>query len=140
MNRWIAAIVTGVFGLGLAVALPADAAQQERPRQERRQRQGPRGDRAMDRLETALKKLSLNADQQAKTKKLVEETRAELKKIDTGPGTPEEKRTRSRTATRALNQKLRPILTQEQAQKLREELGGRRGERRRPPAGAGRPQ
>jgi periplasmic protein CpxP/Spy len=155
MNRCFAVLAAGAVALSFTLTGPAPAmaqndqgkAAQGEQRQGQRQgaqRGGQRGQRGGQRapggrLQAALAKLNLNADQKTKIKAVTDDSEAQLKKIRDGQGTPEEKREKSRPIMQNTREKVMAILTPEQRKQLEAELGsarrgaeGRRGGQGRP--------
>lgn len=123
MKRWMITLAAGVMAASLvvpALAAPGAPGAGKQARQGAQGRKG--GQRGMKRLQGALAKLNLTADQKTKIDALSEATKAEVKKIQAGSGTPEEKRPKMRAAMRAFREKLNAILTPEQQKQLREEM------------------
>ena len=135
MKRWMFTLAATVVGISLAsasAAAPPTGTTPAKPGQKagaRKQRQ-PGG---MKRLETALAKLNLNADQKTKVDKLIADAKADGRKLRTAQGTPEEKKAKRRASSKAFRQKLNAILTPAQRTQLRASMPKR-------PAGAKRPK
>jgi len=109
--------------LALSLAAPAPAA----PKAEKPSlappgaaaKKGPRGGRALARLQAAMDQLGLTAAQKPKVTALVKATQAEVKKIREGAGTPEQKRPKVQAAMKDARMKLLAMLTPAQQKKLK---------------------
>lgn len=121
MKRWITALAAGVLALSVFAPTAAQAAEQA-PKPARGQRAG-----GGKRLQAALAKLNLTAEQKPKVDAAVKATSEEMKKIRQGAGTPQEKRPKLREAQKGLITKLQSILTPEQQNQLKAEMGAKKG-------------
>jgi hypothetical protein len=134
MKRWILTLAATVVGISLAsgsMAAPPTGKTTAKPGQKAGARKRQPG--GMKRLETALAKLNLSADQKTKVDKLIADAKADGKKLRTAQGTPEEKRAKRRASSKAFRQKLNAILTPAQRTQIRASMPKR-------PAGAKRPK
>jgi Spy/CpxP family protein refolding chaperone len=130
MDRRTAIASLGALALGLAC--PALAAAQNnagaKPKPGASQRRGG----GLRRFDAALAKLNLTTDQKAKIKKASDDAKAKTRAIRQGPGTPQEKRPKTREVMKSFRETLNAILTPEQKKQLRAEMAKDR------PAGAGK--
>jgi Spy/CpxP family protein refolding chaperone len=120
MNRWIKVLAASVLTLSVAApvlvvtAAPA-VAQAAKPAKGKKKGAG-----GFKRLEAALEKLNLNAEQKPKVDAAIKDAKAEAKKIADAGGTPEEARPKMRAVQKTLREKLTAILTPEQQKQFKE--------------------
>jgi Spy/CpxP family protein refolding chaperone len=127
MNRWIKVLAASVLTLTVAApVLVVDArpalAQAAKPAKKK-----GKGAGGFKRVETALAKLNLTAEQKPKVDAVITAAKAEAKKINEGTGTPEEKRPKLRGLQKQTREKLAAILTPEQQKQLREATARKKG-------------
>jgi Spy/CpxP family protein refolding chaperone len=102
-------------------AAPAAQAQAGKPGKGRGRAGG-----GFKRMDTALAKLNLTAEQKPKVDAAIKSAKDEAKKIREGAGTPEEKRPKMRELQKNLRAKLQAILTPEQQKQLKEATARKR--------------
>lgn len=120
MNRWIKILAAGVLTLTVAApvlvvsATPA-AAQAAKPAKGK-----GKGAGGFKRLEAALAKLNLTAEQKPKVDAAIKEAKDSAKKLADAGGTPQERRPKMREVQKTLREKLTAILTPEQQTQFKE--------------------
>jgi Spy/CpxP family protein refolding chaperone len=158
-TRWLAAGAAGLIAAALAFPISANAAPEAgaaggskpatgapgkggaakggaaKPGAGSGQRGGGRGGRF---FKMVLEKLDLKPDQKAKVEKLQAETKSQMDKLRSGPGTDDEKRAKGREAMKQVRDKLNAILTKDQQAKLKTMMDEAR-KKREAERGAGGP-
>lgn len=122
MNRLLTKLAAGLLALTVAAPIVCATGAAAAPSTQT-QAKGKRKGGAMKKLEAALPGLNLTAEQKPKVQEVIEKTKAELKVIQKGEGTPQEKRAKTKPIREAMTKKLLAILTPEQQAKLKEALG-----------------
>lgn len=121
MKRWINVLAASLIALSVSVpafaapAAPAGQAQAAKPGKGKGRAGG-----GFKRLDDALAKLNLTAEQKPKVDAAVKTAKDEAKKVREGAGTPEEKRPKMREIQKNLREKLQAILTPEQQKQFKE--------------------
>lgn len=137
MKRWMNILAASLIALSVSVpafsapdaAAPAAKAQAGKPGKGKGRAGG-----GFKRMDDALAKLNLTAEQKPKVDAAIKDAKAEAKKIRESGGTPEEKRPKMRELQKGLRDKLQAILTPEQLKQLKEATA-----RKRDGAGAAKP-
>lgn len=104
----------------LAVALALSVAGGASARSERSTADQDAAAREIARFEAALPKLDLWPEQKPRIQKLLRQVKADLKKIRSAPGTPEQKKPRLRALRERAMQSLNRIITVAQAERLKQ--------------------
>lgn len=116
MKRWINVLAVSL--IALSVSAPAAQAGQAQAGAARKGKGRAGG--GFKRIEDALAKLNLTAEQKPKVDAAIKAAKDEAKKVREGAGTPEEKRPKMREVQKTLREKLQTILTPEQQKQLKE--------------------
>jgi len=122
MKRWINVLAISLIALSVSVpafaaeaAAPAGQAQAAKPGKGKGRAGG-----GFKRMDDALAKLNLTAEQKPKVDAAIKAAKDEAKKIRDSGGTPEEKRPKMREVQKSLREKLQAILTPEQQKQFKE--------------------
>lgn len=119
MKRWINVLAASL--IALSVTVPAITAPVAAQAQAAKPGKGKgRAGGGFKRLDDALAKLNLTAEQKPKVDVAVKAAKDEAKKVRESGGTPEEKRPKMREIQKNLREKLQTILTPEQQKQLKE--------------------
>ena len=144
-TRWGAVVAAGALAWALALPAAAQGAGEKpgkpkaaagQPADARPAGGGRRGG-GFQMYRQAAEKLGLNADQKAKVDRILTDSRAEMKKIREGAGTPQEKRPKVQALRKATRQKIDAVLTPPQREKLKTMMAEAAAKRRAAQQGAG---
>ena len=128
MKRWINALAVSLIALSVsAPAFSAPAAQAGQTQAAKPGKGKGRAGGGFKRIEDALAKLNLTAEQKPKVDAAIKAAKDEAKKVREGAGTPEEKRPKMREVQKNLREKLQTILTPEQQKQLKEATARKKG-------------
>jgi Spy/CpxP family protein refolding chaperone len=121
MKRWINALAVSLIALSVSVpAFSAPAAQAGQAQAGAPRKGKGRAGGGFKRMEDALAKLNLTAEQKPKVDAAIKAAKDEAKKVREGGGTPQEKRPKMREVQKTLREKLQTILTPDQQKQLKE--------------------
>jgi Spy/CpxP family protein refolding chaperone len=122
MKRWINVLTISLIALSVSVpAFSAPAAAQAGQAQAAKPGKGKgRAGGGFKRLDDALAKLNLTAEQKPKVDAAIKAAKEDAKKIRDAGGTPEENRPKMREVQKTLREKLAAILTPEQQKQFKE--------------------
>jgi len=123
MKRWINILAASLFALSVsapAFSAPAATAQAGQAQAAKPAKGKGRAGGGFKRLDAALAKLNLTAEQKPKVDAAVKTAKDDAKKLRESAGTPQEKRPKNREIQKTLREKLMAILTPEQQKQLKE--------------------
>lgn len=120
MKRWLTTLAAGLLAAGLATAaLAQDAKKPGAPPAKPGAAQKGKGE-GRKRMQELMAKLNLTPEQKTKVTDILKASREEGKKIRSGSGTPEEKKSKMHELQQGTREKWMAVLTPEQQKQAKE--------------------